>query len=39
MVFRGLVGWGRGLGTSSWRQGGGEKVWNVELSEDELGRE
>jgi hypothetical protein len=29
--FRGQMGWG--LRTSTWRQGGGEEVWDVEQSE------
>jgi hypothetical protein len=34
---RGQVGWG--VGTSMWRQGGGEEVWDVEQSEGEWGGE
>jgi hypothetical protein len=39
MEFRGLVGCGWGLGTSSWRQEGRKDVWDVEQSEGGLGRE
>jgi hypothetical protein len=32
--FRGLVGWGQGVGISSWKQGDREEVWDVEQLED-----
>ena len=37
--FRGVVGWGLGVGTSSWRQGSREEVWDVEQSEGGQGGE
>ena len=35
--FRGQVAWG--IGTSMWRQGGREDVWDVEQSNDGWGKE
>jgi hypothetical protein len=37
--FRGLMQWGWGVETSSWRQGAGEEVWGEELSEGGPGGE